>query len=179
MRTRALVVLLSSLAIAAPASGQGLMDDMHRDVGDTQKKFIDLAQAIPESAYGWRPTGARSIGEVLLHIASDNYFIPAAMGKPIPAATGISATDYKTLEAFEKRKLSKAQIIAELDASYKHLHNAMTLTTDANLTENIKFFGQEWTRQRAMVSTVTHMHEHLGQLIAYARSNNVTPPWSR
>ena len=23
-----------------------------------------------------------------------------------------------------------------------------------------------------------HIHEHLGQLIAYARSNNVTPPWS-
>jgi hypothetical protein len=23
-----------------------------------------------------------------------------------------------------------------------------------------------------------HMHEHLGQSIAYARSNGVTPPWS-
>jgi uncharacterized damage-inducible protein DinB len=25
---------------------------------------------------------------------------------------------------------------------------------------------------------VTHMHEHLGQSIAYARSIGVTPPWS-
>jgi hypothetical protein len=25
---------------------------------------------------------------------------------------------------------------------------------------------------------VTHMHEHLGQMIAYARMNGVTPPWS-
>lgn len=179
MRTRALLVLLSSIALAGPASGQGLMADMHRDVGDVQKKFIDLAQAIPESAYGWRPTGARSIGEVLLHIASDNYFLPIAMGKPAPAATGISGTDFKTLETYEKRKLSKAQIIAELDASYKHLHDAMNLTTDANLTENIKFFGQDWSRQRAMLATVTHMHEHLGQLVAYARSNNIAPPWSR
>jgi hypothetical protein len=23
------------------------------------------------------------------------------------------------------------------------------------------------------------MHEHLGQLIAYARMNNVVPPWSK
>jgi hypothetical protein len=23
------------------------------------------------------------------------------------------------------------------------------------------------------------MHEHLGQLIAYARTNHVVPPWSR
>jgi hypothetical protein len=29
------------------------------------------------------------------------------------------------------------------------------------------------------VGTVTHLHEHLGQLIAYARSNKVTPPWSK
>ncbi|MBA3341944.1 MAG: hypothetical protein H0T48_08910 [Gemmatimonadaceae bacterium] len=55
----------------------------------------------------------------------------------------------------------------------------MGLTTDANLNQNIKFFGQDWSRQRAMILTVTHLHEHLGQLIAYARSNNVTPPWSR
>jgi uncharacterized damage-inducible protein DinB len=24
-----------------------------------------------------------------------------------------------------------------------------------------------------------HMHEHLGQSIAYARTNHVTPPWSK
>jgi hypothetical protein len=54
----------------------------------------------------------------------------------------------------------------------------MRLTTDANLGEMLKFFGQDWSRQKAMVLTVTHLHEHLGQSIAYARSNNVTPPWS-
>jgi hypothetical protein len=25
---------------------------------------------------------------------------------------------------------------------------------------------------------VTHVHEHLGQMIAYARTNGVVPPWS-
>jgi hypothetical protein len=25
---------------------------------------------------------------------------------------------------------------------------------------------------------VTHLHEHLGQMIAYARTNGVKPPWS-
>ena len=177
MRTRALVLFLS-LAFPASASAQ-LMGDMHRDVNDVQKKFTDLAKAIPEPAYSWRPTGARSVGEVLLHIAADNYMIPVSMGKPAPASTGISATDFKTAETFEKRKLTKDQIIAELDASFKHLHEAMGLTTDANLNENIKFFGQDWSRQRAMLATVTHLHEHLGQMIAYARSNNVAPPWSR
>jgi hypothetical protein len=34
------------------------------------------------------------------------------------------------------------------------------------------------TRQLWIAST-THLHEHLGQLIAYARSNKIAPPWSR
>jgi hypothetical protein len=25
---------------------------------------------------------------------------------------------------------------------------------------------------------VSHSHEHLGQSIAYARANNITPPWT-
>jgi uncharacterized damage-inducible protein DinB len=167
------------LAFATSASAQGLMAEMHRDVNDVQKKFIDLAKAIPEASYAWRPGSARSVGEVLLHVASDNYLIPVMMGKPIPGSVAISATDMKTLETYEKRKLTKDQIIAELDASFAHLHAAMGLTTDANLTQNINFFGQEWSRQRAMLMTVTHLHEHLGQMIAYARSNNIAPPWSR
>lgn len=177
MRMRALAFCLSTV-VATSASAQGLMADMHGDVSAVQKKFIDLAQAIPESSYSWRPPGARSIGEVLLHIAVDNYFLVIPMGKPAPATANIDAADFKTLAAFEKRQLSKAQIIAELEASFKHLHEGMNLTTDSNLNETIKFFGQDVSRRRAMLGTVTHMHEHLGQLIAYARSNNVTPPWS-
>ena len=177
MLTRASSLILS-VVFASSAAGQGLMLDMHRDVAGVQKKFIDLARAIPESAYSWHPNGARSVGEVLLHIAGENYLIPSFMGKPVPAGVAISAADMKTVDAYEARKLTKDQIIAELEASFTNLHAALP-TTDANLSENIKFFGQDLTRQRAVIGTVNHLHEHLGQLIAYARSNNVTPPWSR
>ncbi|MBL8982340.1 MAG: hypothetical protein JNL26_09145, partial [Gemmatimonadetes bacterium] len=82
MRNR-LLGLTFALVSAAPLSAQGWMGEMHRDVNDAQKKMIDLAKAIPEAAYNWRPSeGTRSVGEVFLHVASDNYFIPIAMGKP-------------------------------------------------------------------------------------------------
>ena len=178
MRHRSLAFVLA-LAAAAPLQAQGLMGEMHSDVNQVQKKMVDLAKAIPESAYGWRPaTGVRSIGEVFLHVASDNYLIPIMMGKPAPAASGITS-DFNTAQAFEMRKLTKDQIVAEMEASFGHLHQAMGLTTDSNLTETIKFFGQDWSRQKAMVLTVTHLHEHLGQAIAYARSNSIVPPWSK
>jgi uncharacterized damage-inducible protein DinB len=162
------------------AGAQGLMAEMHADVGSVEQKMIDLAKAVPENAYSWRPApGVRSIGDVFKHVASDNCFIPIAMGTPAPAASGISGTDMKSVGAYEARPMTKDQIVAELEASFKHLHGAMRTTTDANLTQTIKFFGQDWSRQKAMILTVTHLHEHLGQAIAYARSNNVTPPWSK
>jgi hypothetical protein len=51
--------------------------------------------------------------------------------------------------------------------------------SDAQLNAALDVFGQKTTNRGLWISTVTHLHEHLGQLIAYARSNKVTPPWSK
>jgi uncharacterized damage-inducible protein DinB len=175
---RLLSTVALALTLAAPLGAQSFTGDVHRDLNDVQKKFIDLANALPESAYGWHPKGARSVGEVLLHVASENYFLPISMGSPAPAASGIT-TEYTSTEKFEKRKMTKAQIIADVTASFQHLHRAITTNTDANLGEKIKWFGSDVTRQNALFGTVNHLHEHLGQLIAYARANDVVPPWSK
>ena len=95
-----------------------------------------------------------------------------------PASTGITA-DFQTAVAYEKRTTDKAAIVADVRASFAHLHQAMNGTTELMLGDEVQFFGRPWSRQRAWVLTVTHLHEHLGQMIAYARSNNVVPPWSR
>ncbi len=181
LRGLALAIMLLTVAPTGSTLGaqQGFMSLMHRDLNDLQKKFVDLANAIPESAYGWRPSpGVRSVGEVFQHIAADNYILPVYMGTPAPAATGIT-TDYATAVTFETRRgLTKAQIIADLEASFAHLHRAINVNTDANITEQISWFGTPTSRLQGMSGTVGHLHEHLGQLIAYARSNNVKPPWS-
>ena len=183
MRTslsRSFLTLTLCAMTASTAFAQGMMADMHGDVSDVQKKMVDLAKAIPESAYGWRPmAGTRSVGEMFKHVVSDNYLIPIAMGMAAPAETGISDKDMKTVAAYEARSMTKAQIVAALEQSFAHLHTAMALTTDANAGDAMKFFGMDFTRRKAMIGTVTHLHEHLGQGIAYARSNNVVPPWSK
>jgi hypothetical protein len=55
----------------------------------------------------------------------------------------------------------------------------MSSFPDAKLDAPIEVFGQKMTNRRLWIATATHLHEHLGQLIAYARSNKVTPPWSK
>jgi uncharacterized damage-inducible protein DinB len=178
MRARALSLALALAFAPVVAGAQGMMDEMHRDLTQVQEKTIALANALPESAYDWRPgAGVRSVRELFLHVVADNYFLPIAMGMAAPAASGIT-TDYQSTLTYEKQTMTKAQVVAALTASLNHLHQGLAKTTDANMTEVIPFFGQQWSRQRAALLTLTHLHEHLGQGIAYARSNNVKPPWS-
>jgi hypothetical protein len=39
-------------------------------------------------------------------------------------------------------------------------------------------FGKDTTYEGVLVTILNHLHEHLGQSIAYARMNGVVPPWS-
>jgi uncharacterized damage-inducible protein DinB len=176
------ILTIASLSLAAPLAAQtreGVMAELMKDIADVEKKVLDLAKALPDSAYAWRPApGVRSTGEVFQHIAADNYFLPALIDIPAPKETGITK-EYKSAVAFEKRPMDKAGVIAELEKSFKFLRSSMDSTTDAQLGTTIDMFGEKSTKRGVWIATATHLHEHLGQLIAYARSNKVTPPWSK
>ena len=172
-------------AITLPAEAQHaqhastVIADLRADVEEVERKMLGLARAIPEDKYSWRPAaGVRSIGDVLLHVAADNYLIPAALGFPADASTGIKGDDYKTALAFEKRAMNKAATIAELEKSFAHLKKTLSDTPDARLNQAVSMFGMNLTGQKAWILATTHLHEHLGQMIAYARSNGIAPPWS-
>lgn len=177
-----LTTIAALLSLSLPVAAQtrdGVMGELLKDVGDLEKKVMALANAIPESAYAWTPgPGVRSTGEVFKHIAADNYFMPVLLDKPAPKETGITK-DYKTTLAFEKRPMDRAALLAELEKSFAFLRSSMNSTTDAQLSAPMDVFGQKSTARGLWISTATHLHEHLGQLIAYARSNKVTPPWSK
>lgn len=55
----------------------------------------------------------------------------------------------------------------------------MSGTPADKLGTSLKLFGQDFTVQQLLILATTHLHEHLGQAIAYARSNGIVPPWSR
>lgn len=170
------------LTLATPLAAQtreGVMGELIRDVSQLEKKVIDLAKAMPATAHEWRPgKGARSTSEALMHIAADNYFLPAVMGTAAPAESGITK-EYPSVAAFEKKVLGREALLAEVEKSFAFLKTSMNAMPDAKMEAPIEVFGQKNTNRGMWIMTVTHLHEHLGQLIAYARSNNVTPPWSK
>src|SRR5262249_34300660 len=66
-----------------------------------------------------------------------------------------------------------------LKASYVDLQEAITGLSDNDLQTTVKLFGSNWAKQDAVMHVLEDQHEHLGQSIAYARSNGVVPPWSK
>jgi uncharacterized damage-inducible protein DinB len=164
----------------APAAPAGLTGDLLMDVTQLEQKMMGLARAIPADKFGWRPgPGVRSVGEVLMHVAGDNYLLPATLGHAAAPATGIKGDDYKTAQAYERRQLGRDSTIAELQRSFTHLKASLSATPADRLSASVSMFGQPSTVQRVWILTTTHLHEHLGQLIAYARSNSVVPPWGQ
>lgn len=178
-----IAVLVTAVAVPQPLSAQapqGLMGDLLNDLASAEKKMLALARALPDSAWVWRPAdqaNVRSTGEVFQHIAADNYLLPVLAGAQAPAETGITK-DYKTVQAFEKKAMSREATIAELEKSFAFLRSSMT-ATDTKLDAPVDMFGQKSTTRGLWITTLTHLHEHLGQLIAYARSNKIAPPWSK
>ena len=183
----ALVAAAALLPAAAPtglddgvAKPGPVMQALMRDIEQAESKLVALAEAIPASSYDWRPAeGVRSVAEVFMHVAADNWFIPTAVGAAAPAATGITGDSYDSVLAYERRAATPAAALAEMRASFEHLERVMAGVDESKLHDPIDMFGHEATALDLWVLTATHLHEHLGQNIAYARSNGVVPPWSR
>lgn len=151
------------------------------DITPVEEKFLSLAQDFSDQVYAWRPAeGVRSTAEVLMHVAATNYFFPMSAGVDPPAATGIEASDVqRTLPAFETKFSSKDSVLAELRASFQHLRAAIESTRGRSLEEDVQVFGEPFTLGGLWIGQAGHLHEHLGQLIAYARVNGTTPSWSQ
>jgi uncharacterized damage-inducible protein DinB len=141
-----------------------------RDFDDSRKKVIDLAEAMPEGKYSWRPMeGVRSVSEVFVHIATDNYYMPGLIGQ-------------KTTEKFsqedEKKITEKAKVLAHLKKSFDFIKEAALKISEEDLNKPADFFGTKTTCRGILFHAANHWHEHLGQAIAYARMNKIVPPWT-
>jgi uncharacterized damage-inducible protein DinB len=69
-------------------------------------------------------------------------------------------------------------VIAILKDSFVHAKKAITDMPDANLDKSLDWFGGKNTQRGILLFITRHGSEHLGQAIAYARFNGITPPWT-
>lgn len=156
--------LMVPLAQAQPA---GLQAAFAKDAGTLSDKFTGLARVM-SGKYDWKPgQGVRSVGDVFNLIVTENRMLAGVL-------SGTPNTGAKPAPITDPEKMQEA-----LKASYVDLQTAIAGPSDNDLQAPVKLFGREMTKQAALMLILADQHEHLGQSIAYARTNGVVPPWSK
>jgi uncharacterized damage-inducible protein DinB len=176
MRKCLLVLSLAALLVPAWAAAQdlpaGIRGEIIASMKDAGSKIEELSAAVPDGKYTWKPSkDVRSVGQVYLHVVAANYLIPSFLGiQPTMSKDELIKLDSQTMEPAKIRQMLKD--------SYAWAEKAVADIPDSDLDAPLEFFGMKWTKRSAMLLLASHSHEHLGQSIAYARANNVVPPWT-
>jgi uncharacterized damage-inducible protein DinB len=141
------------------------------DLDGMQQKFVALANALPADKFTWSPSpDSRSFAEVFLHVAAERYQILALGGATPPA-------DFNG-KTFDKSTTDKARIIEELKKTSDFAQKTINEMTNADFAKPIPKLGPQANAGDVIYILVADAHEHLGQLIAYARVNGIVPPWT-
>jgi uncharacterized damage-inducible protein DinB len=174
MRTFRIASALNALAIIAAVTvipsqaqpAQTVQAALSKEAGTLSDKFTGLARVMA-GKYDWKPgQGVRSVGEVFNLIVTEN----GVLAGTLTGATG----GERPAPVTDPEKLQEA-----LKTSYANLRQTIAGLSDADLKGPVKLFGREMTKEGAIRYLFADQHEHLGQSIAYARSNSVVPPWSK
>jgi len=157
-------------AQAAPSTATGFVSEAMLQFEASMEKFIALAEAMPADKFGWSPgPGTMTVAKVYGHVARYNYLYPAtSLGAPAPEGRDADAAENIT---------DKTQMVARLRESRDHMRAVVAGLKDP--AQGTRQYGRAVPQWSVLLQLVSHMNEHLGQSIAYARMNGVVPPWSK
>ena len=163
----ALAVALMVPLARAQSQPAGFQAAFAKDAGTLSDKFTGLARVM-SGKYDWKPgQGVRSVGDVFNLIVKENRMLAGVL-------SGTTNTGAQPAPITDPEKMQEA-----LKSSYVDLQKAITRLSDNDLQTPVKIFGEDTTKQGAVMLVLNDQHEHLGQSIAYARTNGVVPPWSK
>lgn len=173
------VTLAAFVASPDPAAAQepvGVAAQQVQDLETMKSKFVSLARAFEADQMEWRPMeGVRSVHEVVALMVAEVHLFPTLWGFEAPAhAAGNWGPEMERAGALEPEAA-----IAEMEAGFDFMIRSVSSLTPEQLHAPSDWFGTSMVTEAAIASALGDMHEHLGQLIAYARMNQVVPPWSR
>lgn len=143
-------------------------------------EVVSLVEAMPENKFQFAPSAGefknvRTFAQQATHIGFVNYAVAsAALGEKNPTEAGQNENGPANLK-------TKADIVKYLKDSFAYAHRAMQMLTDANINGMVKsaFGNGEVPRIYMANVALWHSMDHYGQMVVYARMNNIVPPASR
>lgn len=176
-KMRAFALALCALAATsggvAAQSPAEFREEIRGQFESSARKLVALAEAMPSETYDWSPmAGVASVARVYMHIARYNYMYPE---ENMGVASPMGAAEY---DRWEDEVGEKDRVVEILAASMDHVRSVIDGMSDADMESGTRLYGRGVGEWAVLLQLVTHMNEHLGQSIAYARMNHVAPPWS-
>lgn len=146
-----------------------------------EKEFVPLVEAMPADKFNFAPKdgafkGVRTFGMQSKHVAFVLYQVSSALlGEKNPSAGGDDENGPANLT-------SKEQVVKYVKDAFAYAHKAAATVTNENLMqETVSPFNPKGKSTRLASATIliSHSFDHYGQMVEYARMNNVIPPASR
>ena len=138
----------------------------------SSRKISELARVMPAETFSWAPgEGVMQVGEVYMHIARYNFmYLDQNLGIAPP-----NGFDYADIESIRDKE--RVREIHEM--SVRHVVEQVGALTEAKLDGQTELYGRTVQGWAVLLQLVSHMNEHVGQSVSYARMNGIVPPWSR
>ena len=128
--------------------------------------LLEVAKSMPEDKYDFKPTEREmTFGKQLLHIKENMDWL---------SSTYFSDNPQKEKEL--DIKLSKAEIISELEKSFDNASILVKNSNPESLKETVDFFAGPKTRFQILNLMQDHVTHHRGQILVYLNLNGVKPP---
>jgi hypothetical protein len=145
-------------------------------VSSVEREVLGLAQKMPADKYDFAPTngtfsGVRTFALQVRHIATIMYMISASvLNEKAPVDLGATDNGPDSLK-------TKDQILDYFRGAIAYSHKAMNSITEQNMLQQVPSpFGKgNMPRLTAAAFLGLHSYDHYGQMVVYARSNNVVP----
>jgi len=154
-----------------------------------EKQVIDLAEAIPAESYGWRPAAdARSFSEALVHIAAACFMLlygAEMYTSEVRAVCGeFEGEGWARWRAMVRHNLAletsltaKADVVDLLKRAFAEVRHTFAEIGPEEMDVARNFGGEMTTLRRFYLRILAHSHEHMGQVVAYARVMGYKVPW--
>ena len=161
-------VLTLPRALAAQANP--VADAFRENARDAAKNLIAAAEEFPTDKLGFKPTPAQmSVADIIAHLSQGNDYLCGSIGGvKAPTRTKVAATD------------GRDALLARLRETFAFCDQALAPLTDANLAEQLPFFGRrKMSRAAVMTLTTGDWADHYSQYAIYLRLNGMLPPTAK
>lgn len=165
-------VLLLSFAypVCAQSSASPVADALRGLVARNATNMVAAAEEMPADKFSYHPTPQQwTFAHLMVHATGANYGMCSAIaGVPMPTTEKLVDTD------------PKDKIVTALKASFQFCEDSLKNVTDANLGEEVPFFGgRKVTRGAMMIIMSDDYGDHYSQASGYLRLNGLLPPTAK